>query len=326
MHPYDLSWQFPTVRFGGKTVDVLPDSDWLPRARMLRDLGIRHLMIVGYVTIEPASFDLLSETERVGGLLRGLGLEGDQHHGLAPTLPRPEEAIPGGGPDESVVEQLLLSLRCTENLGARCLVVHAGFCDIPHAPWSERPAHWTAAMARLGREGLLRRVAANLEEAARRADALGLQARLCVENADWFEDDPSLLAELMSLCPNPRIGICFDSGHAHFHGESVPDCIRRYGRRILCTHFHDNRGALDEHMPAGFGTIAWLDVVRALWEIGYDRVVNFEAGPWPGLPERDGYECSLRFWRTVELLAGKKGSGKPATASKGSPGNGSATE
>ena len=310
MTPYDLSWQFLTVRFDGRTVNALPDADWLPRARMLRDLGVRHLMLVGYVTVEPAAFDLLAETERVGSTLRGLGMEGDQHHGLAPTLPRPEETLPGGGPDDSVVEQLLLSLRCTENLGARCLVLHGGYNDAKGIPWSERPALWEATLARLGREGLLRRMAVNLEEAARRADAIGLQARLCIENADWFQDDPTLLTDLMALCPNPRIGICFDSGHAHCHGESVPDCIRRYGKRIYCTHFHDNRGARDEHMPAGFGSISWLDVVRALWEIGYGHVVNFETGPWPGLPERDGYECSLRFWRSAEVLAEKLGKGE----------------
>jgi sugar phosphate isomerase/epimerase len=311
MKPYDLSWQFPTVCFDGRAVNALPDSDWVPRAEMLRALGVRHLMLVGYVTIERPSFDMLEETGRVGGVLRSLGMAGDQHHGLAPTLPRPGEEADEGKPDESVVEQLVLSLRCTENLGARCLVLHAGYRDGVAIPWEERPSQWAEALARHGREGLLRRMALNLEEAARRADELGLGARLCIENADWLQDDPSLLVDLMALCPNPRIGICFDSGHAHYHGESVPDCIRRYGRRIYCTHFHDNRGARDEHMPPGFGTISWPDVVRALWEIGYDQVVNFEASPWPGLPERDGYECSLRFWRTAEFLAEKKGAGKP---------------
>lgn len=313
MTPYDLSWQFLTVRFDGRTVNALPDADWLPRARMLRDLGVRHLMLVGYVTVERASFDLLAETARVGGILRSMGFDGSQHHGLAPTLPAPDSPeARGDGPDESVVRQLLLSLQCTDNLAARSLVLHGGYCDGEGITWAERPAQWEASLARFGREGLLRRIARNLEEAARRADDMGLSAELCVENADWFQDDPSLLADLMALCPNPRIGICFDSGHAHYHGESVPDCIRRYGRRIYATHFHDNRGGRDEHLPPGFGTIPWIDVVRALREIGHDRIVNFESGPWPGLPPREGYEAALRFWRTVELLTEKKGTGRPA--------------
>ena len=90
------------------------------------------------------------------------------------------------------------------------------------------------------------------------------------------------------------------------------------GDRLFATHVHDNHGpdaevlgsdgyvspqGIDEHLPPGFGTIPWVGVIAALWRAAYSDTLTFESGPWPGLPEADGFAAAIRFWRTCEHLA-----------------------
>ena len=90
------------------------------------------------------------------------------------------------------------------------------------------------------------------------------------------------------------------------------------GDRLFTTHFHDNRGpvgppggpdefitptGIDEHMPPGFGTISWIDVIAALRRIGYPHPVTFESAGWPGMEPAEGVAAAIAYWRTCERLA-----------------------
>jgi sugar phosphate isomerase/epimerase len=68
---------------------------------------------------------------------------------------------------------------------------------------------------------------------------------------------------------------------------------------------------IDEHMPPGLGTINWIDVMIELNNVGYERPVGIEAGPWPGFGSVEGIILGLKWWQSCERLAmEKKLSGK----------------
>jgi sugar phosphate isomerase/epimerase len=49
------------------------------------------------------------------------------------------------------------------------------------------------------------------------------------------------------------------------------------GGKLFETHFHDNRGRrVDEHLPVGFGTIPWFEVIQAMEDIRFPGPVTFE--------------------------------------------------
>ena len=65
-------------------------------------------------------------------------------------------------------------------------------------------------------------------------------------------------------------------------------------------------GAKDEHLPPGFGTIPWIDVIQALRRVGYQNAVTFESGGWVGMEAKDGYLAAIRYWRACERYAVQK--------------------
>ncbi len=133
------------------------------------------------------------------------------------------------------------------------------------------------------------------------------------------------LLRLVNLIDLPNVGCCIDSGHLHMDGHSVPEAIRTVGKKLFETHFHDNRGfkrddgivpglletlhQRDEHLPPGFGTIPWIDVINALNEIEFEGPVTFEAKEWPGDDRVNGYKMAMQWWRACEALAGQKKEG-----------------
>lgn len=129
---------------------------------------------------------------------------------------------------------------------------------------------------------------------------------LALENlfGDFPFGDQQSLPELIEQINMPNVGYCIDSGHAHLSGQRVSDWLRLAGDKLYETHFHDNNGSgLDQHMPVGFGTIDWIDVVKTLDEINYAGPVTFEIGGWPSENKAKGYTQAIDWWRACEAMA-----------------------
>ena len=85
-----------------------------------------------------------------------------------------------------------------------------------------------------------------------------------LEDASHFTD---------KLC---NVVLLADLFHMNIEEASVPDAIRKAGKRIGHVHFADsNRG------PIGAGHTAMEEIVAALRETGYDECVSAEALPLP---------------------------------------------
>ena len=101
---------------------------------------------------------------------------------------------------------------------------------------------------------------------------------LCLENCRGVTRSVDELLELIRLVDSPKLGICLDTGHLNItKTDSQADFIRKAGSRLKALHIADNEGVNDQHLaPFGCGTVNFFEVVKALDEIGYDGIFNYE--------------------------------------------------
>lgn len=87
-------------------------------------------------------------------------------------------------------------------------------------------------------------------------------AVICLEN-QW-EPDWTIFEELFALVDSPRLGLCFDAGHAHVHSHFAPEAwIRKMRPHLRHQHWTDNHGDSDRHAALGRGNIAWPTIIKA---------------------------------------------------------------
>ena len=295
---YRLSYPVDTVCWTDGFIRPLPPEQYEPKIRAIKAAGVDALMLTGYVTVEPAAFDVDEETKRLGGFLDSLGMCAAQHHGLCATW------APAGESQDEVVENIVKCARWTANLGSKVLVIHPGNSIARLGTIAAYDKAFHEEMARIGRTEIMRLMARNVDAAAEEARAFGVS--VAMENVHFFNEDNTLLPDLFAEVHSTNAGYCIDFGHAHYAGGGVDYWLDKLGDRILTTHIHDNRGRDDEHRPPGFGTIPWPDVIACLRALGYEGYANFESGPWE-LPDMvDGYRHAIDYWRACERIADER--------------------
>jgi len=102
---------------------------------------------------------------------------------------------------------------------------------------------------------------------------------LCLENLNAGSGVCSIddIEAVLKAVDAPNTGICLDTGHANLNGVDNADFIRRAGTRLLALHVADNLGQHDDHLlPYGRGTVCWSEVMKALREVRYRGLFNFE--------------------------------------------------
>lgn len=96
-----------------------------------------------------------------------------------------------------------------------------------------------------------------------RAFARQLGVTLLLENTPSDLATPEVLKELLKALHYPDLGVCFDTGHAHYM-SSVHQAFGLLEDRIQSTHVHDNLRDHDSHLWPGEGTIDWSQTMQAL--------------------------------------------------------------
>lgn len=106
-----------------------------------------------------------------------------------------------------------------------------------------------------------------------------------VEGLDFFAAPDTFLHSYRELKANKEYGryltVCMDTGHTNKvvrMGVPKPaDYIRLLGNEITALHLNDNDGGkADQHKIPLTGSIDWIDVWKALKEIGYHGNYNLE--------------------------------------------------
>jgi len=84
-------------------------------------------------------------------------------------------------------------------------------------------------------------------------------------------------AKLLEAVDADNVAVCLDTGHANIADVDSAEFIREVGPRLKALHIADNLGQRDDHiLPYGRGTVAWAEVTRALREVDYTGLFNFE--------------------------------------------------
>jgi len=127
------------------------------------------------------------------------------------------------------------------------------------------------------------------------------------------------ILEIIERVNRENLGICFDIGHSNISSDSVYEELRRTGKKLFTTHFHDNFGNplrreisdenigdYDRHLMPGLGIINWVEINRILDEIDYNYPVAFEG--IRGLEDKkDLLNITVKLWRTFESFAKEGG-------------------
>lgn len=99
---------------------------------------------------------------------------------------------------------------------------------------------------------------------------------------------------LFSRFKSPHINLCLDTGHANL-SEGVIPYIKRLGEKIICVHYHDNKGGYDQHLDSGLGTVPWPAVVRAFKKAGF--MGPFVSETFGKLKPHQGRDRFIKYWQ-----------------------------
>jgi sugar phosphate isomerase/epimerase len=79
----------------------------------------------------------------------------------------------------------------------------------------------------------------------------------------------------------PSLMVHLDIAHAFVEGgnKKIDEYIKRFSKKIVHVHAHDNSGEKDEHLPIGEGKINFKKAISSLKRINYDKTVTFEVFP-----------------------------------------------
>lgn len=137
---------------------------------------------------------------------------------------------------------------------------------------------------------------AGVQEVAEHAAEVGVplsfepEPGMLVEDAAGWE---RLRAELTGV---PPLRLALDSGHCIVAGDLLPDeAVRRYAGDLGTVAVEDMRKGVHEHLAWGEGDMDVPAVLRALQDVGYDRLVTVELS-------RDSHRAHLLVPQTIRYL------------------------
>ncbi|MBO4424820.1 MAG: sugar phosphate isomerase/epimerase [Spirochaetales bacterium] len=97
------------------------------------------------------------------------------------------------------------------------------------------------------------------------------------------------LVDLVETINSPRVGICWDFGHANISGQNQVESLEKVKKHLIATHVHDNAGTIDEHLAPFFGRMDWFPIMEKLKEIDYKGYFTLEIQHFAGgLPPEPG--------------------------------------
>jgi len=141
------------------------------------------------------------------------------------------------------------------------------------------------------------------EQVARRAEALGTVAAL--------EPEPGMLIETVDDWADldiPGLRLALDTGHCIVTGERDPaDAVREFAAHLGTVTIEDMKRGVHVHLPFGEGDMDVAGVLRALQEIGFERLVCVEMS-------RESHRADVIIPASIAYLRAACGVGVPVVA------------
>jgi sugar phosphate isomerase/epimerase len=244
---------------------------------------IASLRAKGVTALEPGAVFLTrhdkAAIEAVGEWCRASGIKVYACH--APFGGPDDISLPDEDDRQQAVASIEDSLVRAALAGAECVVIHPSGSGLEAAERATRLAQ------------LIRSLEALIPSAERAGVNLALENMLPRHLGDHS-------AEMMGIVQHfdsPRLGICFDVGHAHLNPEGVLGAFEVLYDRIITFHLQDNDGNRDRHLQPPYGTIDWAQFVRLCRPDDFTFPWSVETAPWNGV----GWDVMLREMRALFL-------------------------
>lgn len=163
------------------------------------------------------------------------------------------------------VKKILNTFEAAEKLDCKHVVIH------PSSAKYDRIGDYHAA------ETLLARSAEKLAKKAHEKDlTLALENMLASRDGLRVGTTVAELKKCLESLPATNVGICLDTGHAHYNGLDVSNETRDAGDFLIDLHVDDNDRSGDQHKVPGEGTINWQSFMRALKDKTYSGIFTLE--------------------------------------------------
>jgi sugar phosphate isomerase/epimerase len=201
--------------------------------------------------------------ERLGGMLRERDVSISAVH--APFGPEDDLSNPDESARKATLERHGMLMERIAPLGVTRMIIH------PSPPIEERDAAARESCV-LDSLGVL------VKEAGKRG------VRLALENMPprHLGDESGCLRRIVEKVGSRRLGVCFDTGHAHITEEGVKNAFDTLKDLTIAFHIHDNDSTRDMHIPPPYGTIDWIGFSKQLGMIEIRDPLTIEARPWAG--------------------------------------------
>ena len=164
--------------------------------------------------------------------------------------------------DESELNRLFSWIDLFVGIGVKEAVLHGDKIDYEDISYQEKLDRNIA---------VLKRVAEYIK---------GKDIRICLENTYFIFKSIDEINYVIDGVGSDQMCICLDTGHLNrLKTSSQRDFILKAGKRLRALHIADNWGDKDLHLlPFGLGNVDFVEVGKALNEIGYSGYYNFEVG------------------------------------------------
>jgi len=163
------------------------------------------------------------------------------------------------------VHQILGVIETAERLGCGHIIVHPGSGKY------DKREHYDKAKSLLAK---------STEELVKGAEERGLTLSLenMLASRDGFRvgTRAAELRGVIESLPAKNLGICLDTGHAHYNGLEAWTETKDAGDLLIDLHVNDNDGSKDEHRVPGEGTLNWPPFIEALKAVNYRGVFMLE--------------------------------------------------
>lgn len=95
--------------------------------------------------------------------------------------------------------------------------------------------------------------------------------RIAFENIN----SPEFLIDTLGAFKEENVGFCYDNGHNWCYAPDV-DYLYIVGKRLFCTHIHDNNGDFDSHLIPFEGCFNFERMCEKLLSLGYHGNLTLE--------------------------------------------------
>ena len=160
-------------------------------------------------------------------------------------------------------EEIKRSLEMAGKLGVKWCVMHPmGTIDEEHT------AKW-----------IIEKNAENAKRYLEIAEKAG--TAIALENVPHFGDCPQYVfvtsivenhLEIIEKVGSPNFQVCWDFGHQQLNISDADKLatVKTAAKYIKAFHFQSNYGNMDWHFAPCFGNVDWKDIVKAVYDAGYD--------------------------------------------------------